>query len=267
MYLASKERSARSSFADRIGNGDVAAHWLIDDDRGGASRGKVGLIEIGAGGSASLGPEASDEEMVFVLDGHGVARVDGRGTDVREGSVIFVPAGQSVQLQARDETVRVLLIYGGRNNVADVHQAPPSQVGAAPTQVTHLEHVDNVAFHKPELGFLHVAARWLVSAGASKSQSLVVGQSTFVPGGAHLLHKHDHGDEFFYVFEGEGAHLIEGGEVAMKPGDVVFAPRGEWHGFRNKGDRPVRAIFGYFGVASLEEAGYEVHEQSKVGRG
>jgi quercetin dioxygenase-like cupin family protein len=87
----------------------------------------------------------------------------------------------------------------------------------------------------------------------------VVGQSTFVPDGAHLLHRHDHGDEFFYVFDGQGAHLVEGGELAVQTGDVVFAPRGEWHGFRNTRDRPVRAIFGYFGVTSLDEAGYEVH--------
>ena len=78
------------------------------------------------------------------------------------------------------------------------------------------------------------------------------------------MHRHDHGDEFFYVFDGRGAHLVDGGEVAMQAGDVVFAPRGEWHGFRNTEDRPVRAIFGYFGVTSLEEAGYEVHAESRM---
>ena len=57
--------------------------------------------------------------------------------------------------------------------------------------------------------------------------------------------------------------FIEGGEIPMKAGDVVFAPRGEWHGFRNTDDRPVRAIFGYFGVTSLDEAGYEVHADVK----
>ena len=53
----------------------------------------------------------------------------------------------------------------------------------------------------------------------------------------------------------------------MQAGDVVFAPRGEWHGFRNTDDRPVRAIFGHFGVTSLEEAGYEVHaDQGRTNR-
>jgi hypothetical protein len=30
---------------------------------------------------------------------------------------------------------------------------------------------------------------------------------------------------------------------------------------------PVRAIFGYFGVAVLEDAGYEIHEATKNWRG
>jgi quercetin dioxygenase-like cupin family protein len=190
--------------------------------------------------------------MVFVLHGRGFARGELPAVEVREGSVIFLPGGRTIELGPRDGALRLLLIQGVR--------------GAADgeTTITHLERVENVPFHRPELGFVHVAARWLVGPNAAKSGSLVVGQSTFVPGAAHLLHRHDHADEFFYVFEGRGAHLVEGREVAMNAGDAVFAPRGEWHGFRNKSDVPVRAIFGYFGVSSLEEAGYEVHEQGKA---
>ena len=64
----------------------------------------------------------------------------------------------------------------------------------------------------PNLDFWHVAARWLVSAEAANSISFMVGQSTFVKDAAHLLHKHDRGDEFFCVFDGEGSHLVEGDE-------------------------------------------------------
>jgi quercetin dioxygenase-like cupin family protein len=271
MYLATRERSVRSSFADRIGSRDVEAHWLIDGERGGADRGKIGVIEIKAGGAASLTPEANDEEMVFVLRGHGVARIEQLVADIRGEQVIFIPAGNSLELQAADDALQLLLVHGGSGNVAELGGGRTSRtIAAEPIAeplLTRLDQVENGAVHKPELGFQHVAARWLVSASASKSNSLVVGQSTFVRDAAHLLHKHDYADEFFYVFEGEGAHLVEGGEIAMKAGDVVFAPRGEWHGFRNRNDRPVRAIFGYFGVAVLEDAGYEVHEASKDLRG
>jgi mannose-6-phosphate isomerase-like protein (cupin superfamily) len=95
MYLATTERSTGSSFAERISSGDVEAHWLIDRERGGAGHGKIGVIAIKAGGTASLMPEANDEDMVFVLRGHGVVRLEGRTADIRDEQVIFIPAGNS----------------------------------------------------------------------------------------------------------------------------------------------------------------------------
>ena len=252
MYLVASNSPARSSIAELVGAGDVAARWLIDEECSGATLGKIGLIEIGSGGTARLTPDAGREHMVFVLHGRCHVRCDSVDADVHKETVIFLPGGEALEVRPRHDASRLLLIQGG-------HAAP-----GAGTQVTSLDRVENVPFHRPELGFIHVAARWLVGANAAKSSSLVVGQSTFVSGAAHLLHRHDHGDEFFYVFDGRGAHLVDGGEVAMQAGDVVFAPRGEWHGFRNTDDRPVRAIFGYFGVTSLEEAGYEVHAESRT---
>jgi len=257
VYLASRSDSAKSSFAEAIGGGDIAARWLIDGERGGAVRGKVGLIEVGSASTAKLASEPNYERLLFVLDGHGSVRADNVSANLRHGSVIFVPGGSFAEVRARDDGLQLLLIQG---SVAAEHAAGPSSTELL---ITHLEKVENVPFHRPELGFLYVAARWLADVKSANARSLVVGQSTFVPGAAHLLHKHLHGDEFFYVFEGRGCHLIEGREIPMQPGDVVFAPREEWHGFRNTGDQPVRAIFGYFGVASLEEAGYEVHELGK----
>lgn len=135
----------------------------------------------------------------------------------------------------------------------------PGAATPAPILVVPLDAVASVPFHKPELGFHHVAARWLVDAGTAQSEALIVGQSTFVPGGAHLLHRHDRAEEFFFVIEGTGVHLVDGQQIAMTPGDIVFTTRDEWHGFRNTGSRPVRAVFGYFGASRLDAAGYEVH--------
>jgi mannose-6-phosphate isomerase-like protein (cupin superfamily) len=247
MYLVANNSPAHARVAEFVGTGDAAARWLIDEAAGVGDSGRIGLIEIGPAGSARLTPEAGREQMLFVLRGGAQVRSDGVDADVRGESVMFLPGRQTLALEAGHSGLRLLLVQGG---------------GAAATgrmQIMSLGEVENAPFHKPELGFIHVAARWLVGGNAARSAALVIGQSTFVSGAAHLLHRHDHGDEFFYVFDGQGAHLVEGGEVAMAAGDVVLAPRREWHGFRNTGDRPVRAIFGWFGVTSLEEAGYEVH--------
>ena len=266
MYLASRSDPVKSSFAEAIGGGDVAARWLIDDEHGGASRGKVGLIEIGSGGTATFDlREKITNACCLSSTGHGAVRADDVSADLRNGSVIFCTRPQCRRGAGARRWFATVTDPGkhcgrARSGTDGSRAASPPN---AELLITHLEKVENVPFHRPELGFLHVAARWLVDAKSARARSLVVGQSTFVPGAAHLLHKHHHGDEFFYVFEGRGCHLIEDREIPMQPGDVVFAPREEWHGFRNTGDQPVRAIFGYFGVASLEDAGYEVHELGK----
>jgi mannose-6-phosphate isomerase-like protein (cupin superfamily) len=45
-------------------------------------------------------------------------------------------------------------------------------------------------------------------------------------------------------------------DVELGPGEVVFVPRNDYHGFENTGSEPVYMIWGYAGAASLEEAGY-----------
>ena len=41
-------------------------------------------------------------------------------------------------------------------------------------------------------------------------------------------------------------------------GDVVYSPRGCWHGFNNTGDEDVTLVWGWSGAGSLEAAGYEL---------
>jgi quercetin dioxygenase-like cupin family protein len=42
-------------------------------------------------------------------------------------------------------------------------------------------------------------------------------------------------------------------------GDLVFIPKGEWHGFANKTDRSTLVVTVIGGVAHYSDAGYEVH--------
>ena len=108
VYLVAKDSPARSSFA--IGGNGVSAHWLIDADHGGASDGKVGLIEIGRRGSAHLPADARREEMVFVLHGSATVREGSLVAELGEGSVIFLPANKTVELRPGDDALRLLLI-------------------------------------------------------------------------------------------------------------------------------------------------------------
>src|SRR5918996_2967268 len=54
------------------------------------------------------------------------------------------------------------------------------------------------------------------------------------------MHVHAHEDEYSYVLEGEVGVQV-GDEVRYaRPGDLVSKPRGVWHAFWNRTDRPAR---------------------------
>ncbi len=114
MYLVANNSPARSSIAELVGAGDVAACWLIDEERSGATLGKIGLIEIGSGGSARLTPDAGREHMLFVLHGRCHVRCNSVDADVHKESVIFLPGGEAIEVQPHHDTSRLLLIQGGR---------------------------------------------------------------------------------------------------------------------------------------------------------
>ena len=68
-----------------------------------------------------------------------------------------------------------------------------------------------------------------------ESPRLLVGLNAFEPGQEHALHAHAGQDKVYHVVEGEGLFLLEGRELAMRPGDLLVAPEGVPHGVRNTG--------------------------------
>jgi quercetin dioxygenase-like cupin family protein len=68
-----------------------------------------------------------------------------------------------------------------------------------------------------------------------ESPRLLVGLNAFERGQEHALHAHAGQDKVYQVIEGEGVFLLEGRQLAMKPGDLLIAPEGVPHGVRNTG--------------------------------
>ena len=71
---------------------------------------------------------------------------------------------------------------------------------------------------------------WLDSIAQPREPSqLSVAAVHFTPGARTAWHAHD-GRQTLYVTEGEGRVQSRGEEiVALRPGDVVYTPSGEWH--------------------------------------
>jgi quercetin dioxygenase-like cupin family protein len=107
-------------------------------------------------------------------------------------------------------------------------------------------------------GWIDMQVQFLIDAQQAGSDQLVVGRTVLPPGARHERHLHPNCDEFLVVMSGQGEIYTNTGREPSKAGDVIFTPRGNWHGFDNTGDEDVLLIWGWSGAGSLEAAGYAI---------
>jgi quercetin dioxygenase-like cupin family protein len=110
---------------------------------------------------------------------------------------------------------------------------------------------------REEEGWIDMRVQFLIDAKAG-ADGLVVGRTVLPPGARHERHLHPHADEYLVVLSGAGQVYTNTGRAPSRAGDVIFTPRGNWHGFDNTGDEDVELFWGWSGAASLEEAGYAI---------
>lgn len=244
--------------------------WLIESDEGAVAR---MTIEAGGGQESHRHPGA--EEITLVLEGSGTALVGGEWQAIKAGNLLYAPAGAEHALAAGPEGLDLLVVLSASSGSAagweqaDTHSSPTtnaSEVGEeCVSRVLTGRETDEVELDDPATGFIGMGARWLATDEICDTGSLVVGASRFAArGGAHELHRHAETAEFFIVLSGQGAQLDEdGNEVAVEVGEAALLPKGSWHGFRNTGSEEVRAVFGFLGATSLDNAGYELADLAR----
>ena len=125
---------------------------------------------------------------------------------------------------------------------------------------TNVREVPLVHGLREEEGWVEMHVQFLIDVGAAGSEDLVVGRTVIPPGGRHDRHRHPNADEFLIVMTGSGRIYTDEGSEPAGEGDVVFTPRGHWHGFDNTGDEDALLIWGWCGAGSLVAAGYELPE-------
>lgn len=108
-------------------------------------------------------------------------------------------------------------------------------------------------------GWEGMFVHWLADRDQGGTETTVFNVTEFPPNRSHELHRHPTAEEYFFVLEGAGVHLTEGEPVPVGVGDLVFIPKGEWHGFANNTDRSTMVVTVIGGVAHYSDAGYEVH--------
>ncbi len=78
-------------------------------------------------------------------------------------------------------------------------------------------------------------------------------------------HVHWRHDEYFYVLDGELTVATEGGEVVLERGDLVSAPRGSVHGFRNANDHVQVSALCMYTPPGYEQYFRDVHAAVESG--
>ncbi len=77
--------------------------------------------------------------------------------------------------------------------------------------------------------------------GEQTNGSMVVALSSTPPGGGPPPHRHHNEDEMFLVVEGCIRYFANGQWTEpLKPGSIVYTPRGAVHTFQNVGETPCR---------------------------
>jgi len=121
---------------------------------------------------------------------------------------------------------------------------------------TNIKDVPKVEGLKRDDGWIDMQVQFLIdkkSAGADN----VVGWTVLKPGASHERHLHRNCDEFFIVLKGKGHIITDKGLEPSGEGDVVYSPRGVWHGFNNTSSEDVVLVWGWMGAGSIEASGYE----------
>jgi quercetin dioxygenase-like cupin family protein len=121
-------------------------------------------------------------------------------------------------------------------------------------------HVDTFAADgslKAEDGWVDMNVKFLITTDTVNAQQTVFGITVFPPGGRHEIHRHPHAEETEYIVEGHGVARVGEDDVSIGPGDIVFVPTNEYHGFYNTSvtERAVM-VWCYGGAGTLAQAGY-----------
>jgi quercetin dioxygenase-like cupin family protein len=127
---------------------------------------------------------------------------------------------------------------------------------------TRLDDVPLVPGLRRDEGWVDMQVQFLVDKHAAGSDDFLLGWTVLPPGARHDRHRHHEADEFFIVLQGSGMVYTDQESEPAGKGDVVFTPRGHWHGFDNTGDEDVVLVWGWSGAGALEDTGYEIGELS-----
>ena len=123
---------------------------------------------------------------------------------------------------------------------------------------TRIENVPLEEGLREDEGWIDMQVQFLIGEHNAGAEDLVVGRTVLHPGARHERHLHPSCDEFLVVLSGRAEIYTNPGREPSRAGDVIYTPRGNWHGFDNTGTEDVVLFWGWSGAGALDETGYAV---------
>ncbi len=127
---------------------------------------------------------------------------------------------------------------------------------------TNLADVPLVGGLREDEGWVDMQVQFLIDKAKAGTDDFLLGWTVLPPGARHDRHLHRNADEFFIVLAGGGRIYTDDGTAPAGKGDVIWTPRGRYHGFDNTGTEDVVLVWGWSGCGSLEDSGYEADEEA-----
>jgi uncharacterized cupin superfamily protein len=247
--------------------GHIKGKWSYLGEEAGCRSVGVRRIRVPEGGWSTPAHEhGREEEIFYVLSGHGISWQGGKTAEVRAGDcILYLPRRGAHSIHALhgeidllafgpreyDETVRFprlgLSLVGSRfvESVAgSVNGVPlqfvresevgppelPPEPGPRPRTIVNVDDVEPKLMDRPRIGRTR---RNLGNAVGSVTTGL---QHVEVLPGKLSAPRHCHSleEEIFVILGGDGVALIGEQEIAVRPGHVIARPAstGEAHAFR-----------------------------------
>src|SRR5207342_3216387 len=116
---------------------------------------------------------------------------------------------------------------------------------------------------RAEDGWVDMDVRWLLTRETVGAEHSVFGITVFPPGAKHDIHRHPNAEEVEYLMSGSGIAYVGDDAVELGPGEAVFVPQNEYHGFENTSDGEVVMAWYYAGAASLDDAGFVTRREDE----
>jgi quercetin dioxygenase-like cupin family protein len=228
--------------------------WLIDRDLGAAHVMAYRLVLDSD--SATSHVHAGAEEVLYVLEGSGEARIEGITHHIGPGQAVFIPDGAE---HTYINTGQAPLIVVGalappidldeirpampRLDLSGLPSASVNEQGVAPTMMDERRVTPTLMGER--------SFRVLVSPTVGCRQMTQF--TGVIPTGRAPLHAHPH-EEAVYILAGNGRLWIEDQPVGdLRPGSVVFFPIGVRHTLENTGREDLK-VLGAFSPAGSPEA-------------